>query len=452
MPWLRGILAALLMAAATGSVAAQTLFEKLVMPGPLAKAHEKYEKECNKCHTPFRRETQSTLCLDCHDKVAADRKQSRGFHSKNPHAAKSECRHCHAEHKGANADITGLDTATFDHRQTEFLLKGKHATVTCDGCHKRGEAYRKAPSKCVDCHKASDAHKGRLGEDCQSCHSESSWRKAKEFDHQKTKFPLVDAHKKVACDKCHAGEQYKGVPTSCSGCHKLQDVHKGAYGMRCEACHAPSKWKTIRFNHDRDTKFPLKGGHREAKCESCHRDALYSVKLPMTCNGCHGQHDPHKGSLGTNCAKCHNEASWHSSVAFEHDLTRFPLIGLHAAVGCQACHQSKAYRDTPRSCSGCHEDKHHRGRVGQACGQCHTPNGWDRWTFNHARDAKFELTGRHASLNCHACHKEQATAKVTAPKACIACHARDDVHHGSFGTTCENCHTTENFRDVRFRR
>lgn len=452
MRWILPLLIGMGLTIAAGSAQSQTLFEKLVMPGPLIKGHEKYQKECEKCHTPFRRDTQTTLCLDCHDKIAADRKQSRGFHGKNPVASKTECRHCHTDHKGPDADVTGMDVGTFDHRQTEFQLKDRHASVACDGCHKKGEPYRKAPSKCIGCHKKDDPHKQRLGEDCQSCHDEKTWRQAKVFDHGKTKFPLVDAHQKVACDKCHAGEVYKGVPLKCSGCHNLQDVHKGSYGERCETCHTSTKWKTIKFDHDRDTKFPLRGAHKKAKCETCHLDNIYTVKLSTKCEGCHGKQDPHKGSLGTNCAKCHNENSWATRVAFDHDITRFPLIGLHAAVGCAACHRSKNFKEAPTKCSACHPDKHHEGRLGAECSRCHTPNAWNRWIFDHTRDARYELTGAHKSITCHACHKTRTTAKVTASRACIACHAKDDVHHGSFGTSCENCHSTESFRNPRFQR
>lgn len=452
MRWLKPILFVIALGSAADISAAQNIFEKLVMPGPLAKAHQKYEKTCNKCHTPFRQDTQTTLCLDCHDKVAEDMKQSVGFHSRNPVAAKSACRHCHKEHKGADADITGLDKSTFDHRQTDFLLNGGHSSVPCGSCHKQGEGYRKAPSTCIGCHKVQDPHKGRLGEVCQSCHNEQTWTKTSPFDHSKTKFELKDAHQKVTCVKCHAGETYKGVATNCSGCHAIQDVHNGAYGQRCETCHAAKTWKTISFDHDRDTKFPLRGAHRDSKCESCHLDNIYTVKLSKSCNGCHGKQDPHKGSLGAECAKCHNESSWHTRVAFDHDLTRFPLIGLHAAVGCTACHQTKAYKEAPHACQDCHSDNHHRGRLGSLCSRCHTPNGWDRWLFDHARDARFELTGAHRTLTCHACHKASAAQRVTAPKACIACHSKDDIHHGAFGTSCESCHTTESFRSTRFSR
>jgi len=431
---------------------AQNIFEKLVMPGPLIKGHEKYRESCNKCHAPFKRQAQTGLCLDCHDKVGADRKARQGFHGKNQIAKNRACRHCHTEHKGRDADITGLDPSTFNHEETDFELKGRHRSLVCGQCHKQGEVFRKAPGACIGCHRRDDRHKGRLGDNCVTCHNEKKWNETAYFDHGKTSFALVDSHKKVGCEKCHAGEVYKGVPTTCNGCHNLQDVHKGAYGSKCQTCHRPLKWTDIRFDHEKDTKFPLRGRHKKVKCEGCHVSDLYNVKLSIACNGCHGAHDPHKGSLGPDCKTCHGESSWFEKVAFDHDLSRFPLIGLHAAVGCASCHRTKTYRDAPKRCVACHGDDYHQGRIGSDCARCHTPNGWERWIFDHGREAHFELTGAHAAISCQACHKANASGKVTAPKSCTACHANDDAHRGSFGRACESCHSTKSFRPARFRR
>lgn len=56
---------------------------------------------------------------------------------------------------------------------------------------------------------------------------------------------------------------------------KKDDEHKGRYGTKCESCHSDHDWKTDIFNHNRDTKYPLRGKHAEAKCESCHIGSLY---------------------------------------------------------------------------------------------------------------------------------------------------------------------------------
>ena len=430
----------------------QGLFEKLVMPGPLIDGHAQLEKNCNSCHEPFARQSQSGLCLACHKAVAADRQGARGFHGRHPEASKGECKTCHTEHKGRASDIVQLNREIFNHTFTNFLLKGAHKRASCDGCHATAAKFRETSGRCFDCHKTNDPHKGRLGQTCEGCHSEETWRRVKPFDHSKTKFSLVGAHGEVACANCHAGERYKDLPRTCISCHRLQDKHAGRYGSRCETCHAPSKWPTIGFSHDKATKFPLRGGHAKLACEQCHSGDLYRDKLAVACVSCHRKDDPHGGQLGSNCQQCHKETGWRQKVAFDHDLTRFPLIGLHAVVPCENCHRSQSFKDTPRACASCHADTHHVGRLGSNCSSCHNPNGWARWRFDHDKQTRYPLTGAHQALQCHACHKETNAARVTAPTNCYGCHNRDDAHDGAFGRACEKCHNTHSFKQGLSRR
>jgi hypothetical protein len=230
-------------------VRGQSLFETLILPGEVVASHAKHEKTCESCHEPFSKTSQRRLCLECHKDIAADVTEKRGFHGKRPETTSSECKTCHTDHKGRDADIVQMDEATFNHVFTDFQLNGAHKTAPCSGCHAPEKPYRKAPSGCIDCHKSDDAHQGNLGENCASCHREEDWRKPKTFDHTKTKFPLEGAHGKVACAACHVGEKYKGVPVACAECHKIQDVHAGRFGPKCETCHASSKWSTVRFDH-----------------------------------------------------------------------------------------------------------------------------------------------------------------------------------------------------------
>ncbi len=73
------LLAALLIFGMPGVAAAQTLLEKLIIPGPVIQGHAKFEKDCGKCHEPFSRQTQTRLCLDCHKETAADRTSKKDF-------------------------------------------------------------------------------------------------------------------------------------------------------------------------------------------------------------------------------------------------------------------------------------------------------------------------------------------------------------------------------------
>ena len=228
--------------------------------------------------------------------VANDLNLKTGFHGRRPDITGVECKHCHTDHKGRKADIVQFDPQTFNHRFTDFELKGAHTTVLCESCHAPAHKFRMAAGTCIGCHKKDEPHKGQLGDDCAKCHNETSWRKSKSFDHSKTKFPLEGAHNEVQCAVCHIGERYKGLPTACSSCHQLQDAHEGRYGAKCEMCHVPKKWLSASFDHDKLTKFPLKGGHKTVKCDTCHAGDLYRDKLSTTCVSCHKASDLIKGN------------------------------------------------------------------------------------------------------------------------------------------------------------
>jgi hypothetical protein len=434
-----------MLSAVTSTVRAQSLFDRIVMPGPLVSGHAKLEKDCGNCHEPFSHASQTRLCLDCHKDTRADRQTGRGFHGRDPSASKLECTHCHTDHKGRDADIVLLDTETFDHALTNFPLRDAHAAVPCSGCHVQSAKYREAPAGCFDCHKANDPHKGRLGEACDSCHAQTTWRSVKPFNHDQTRFPLRDAHRTVACAACHAGERYKNIGTDCVNCHRIQDVHGGRYGAKCDSCHDQGKWKTIHFDHGKATKFPLRAAHAKVECDACHTGDLYRDKLATTCASCHRKDDRHQGRLGTRCEQCHGEAGWRLAVSFDHDVTRFPLVGRHAIVPCEECHRSLLFKDTSLTCASCHPDQHHEGRLGPNCELCHNPNSWTRWRFDHDRQTRYPLTGQHRDLDCQACHVTRKVTKITLATDCYSCHRQDDAHRGSLGRLCERCHTTISF-------
>ena len=426
----------------------QNLFEKLVLPGPVVEGHAKLENDCGKCHEPFSRRSQTKLCLACHKEIAGDRSASQRFHGSRPDAGKQDCNHCHSDHVGRDGDIVRFDRETFNHAFTNFALRDAHVSVPCGSCHPKSAKFRDAPTRCFDCHKENDPHKGRLGETCDKCHGEAVWRQVKPFDHDATRFPLHEAHRAVACSACHGGERYKGIGAACTSCHRIQDVHAGRYGARCESCHSEKEWHTVRFNHDRDTKYPLRGAHATVKCDSCHTGDLFGDKLATTCISCHRKDDRHKGQLGARCEQCHTEISWRRTTPFDHDLTRFPLVGRHAVVQCEGCHRSPDFKSTPLNCAGCHRDRHHEGRLGPNCGLCHNSTSWKKWRFDHDTQTKYPLTGAHRDLNCHACHVTRNASSVVTPTDCYSCHRQDDAHQGSFGRACERCHTTASFKQV----
>lgn len=450
--WLR-MLAALMLVLASAGAFAQNI-ETILAPGKLIEGHAKYEDDCSQCHVRFDRKAQDGKCMDCHKDVGADVKSRTGYHGRiKPQA----CSSCHTDHKGRNAQIVVLDKKKWDHKLTDYMLKGRHEKVECDKCHVTGKKYRDAPQDCFSCHKKDDTHKGGLGTKCHDCHTESDWKETR-FDHDnKTRFALTGKHAEIKCVDCHKNNKYKDTARTCYGCHKKDDDgpkgHKGQYGEKCETCHNAKAWKPAEFNHDTDTKYVLRGKHRTTKCADCHTGHLYKVKLSQECYSCHKKDDKHKESLGKDCASCHTERSWKEPAKFNHDQTSFPLLGKHVDVECKDCHKSAMFKEAPKDCYGCHkkDDKHDK-TLGEKCADCHVERDWKTTTgrFNHDR-TKFQLRNAHADpkVKCTACHKDLKSYRNTATD-CYSCHQKDDKHEGTQGKQCETCHSDRDWKVTKF--
>jgi Cytochrome c3 len=450
-------LATLLALGVVAPAAAQNI-ESVLRPGELVQGHAKWEEECSKCHVRFDRAAQDRLCMDCHKEVGQDVRERVGYHGRlKPQA----CRSCHTDHKGRAARIVELDKQKFDHAQSDYLLRGRHAKVECEKCHEPKRKYWQASSDCNACHRKDDVHKGSLGPKCADCHTESDWKEAK-FDHDKTHFPLKGKHVDTKCADCHKkGVEYKDAPRTCVGCHKKDDDgskgHKGLYGEKCETCHGAKAWKPSTFSHDTDTKYALRGKHRTAKCADCHTGHLYRNKLGSTCIDCHRKDDDglkgHKGSLGSDCAACHVESGWKERGKFDHDRTEFPLLGKHHDIKCADCHKSTNYKDAPKDCYSCHKkDDKHEATLGPKCQDCHVERDWKTTStrFDHDK-TRFRLRNAHTAktIQCKACHVDLKHYRDT-PMDCVACHKKDDKHEGQQGTKCESCHGDRDWKTTTF--
>jgi len=492
------------------------------MPGEVISAHKKYEQDCDQCHDIASKSRQGELCLQCHahENILDDLSKKTGFHGRLSKAAQTDCKHCHAEHKGRSANIVLLNPSTFDHSKTDFQLKGTHTKTACNACHKSGKKHSEAPSDCYSCHKKADTHEGKQGKKCGSCHKATDWKQTI-FDHDKTDFPLKDAHNEASCAACHINQKYKDTPKTCISCHQINDAHRGSYGKKCDTCHNTKQWDQTNYDHNKKTKFPLYGKHKTAPCNSCHSSDDLKKKLPKKCFGCHknddshkgrygekckdchtstswqkqkfdhnkaskfsllGKHkktacnqchkgdlykdelkpdcinchkndDVHKGNQGKKCDSCHNAKGWHSNVLFDHDLSNFPLIGMHAVTQCEECHLSTEYGNTKTGCNQCHaSDDVHKTRLGTDCETCHTPNSWHTWFFDHNKATQFTIDGAHKELGCYDCHKTASTGKAQTSKDCIFCHRSRDVHQRRFSRQCSNCHKTDSFKNANIKR
>lgn len=447
-PLARLALALLVLAPAAPSLAES--IETVLSPGKLIQGHARWDDDCKACHVKFDRAAQDRLCMDCHKDIAQDVRARAGHHGRlKPQA----CNECHTDHKGRTERIAAFDPRRFDHAQTDYALRGGHVQTECAKCHERGRKWREAPSECNACHRKDDVHKGSLGPKCADCHTENHWKEAR-FDHAKTRFALEGRHVDTKCGDCHRNRaDYKDAPRSCIGCHRKDDDgskgHQGRFGEKCESCHNAKAWKPSTFNHDVDTKYVLKGRHRNTRCGDCHTAPLYKTRTATDCFGCHRKNDKHEGTLGKDCGACHTERDWKEKAKFDHDRTDFPLDGKHDEIKCDACHKSKLFKEAPKTCIGCHrKDDRHEATLGEACGDCHGERDWKttRGRFDHDK-TKFRLRNAHAApkLGCDACHKDLKSLRKTATE-CVACHRKDDKHEAQLGRQCESCHTDRDWK------
>lgn len=398
---------------------------------PLKGEHAR--QTCASCHVNQTWKGLGATCVSCH----AEDDAHQGKLGK-------DCASCHVE--------TGWKVQSFNHAQTGFALVGKHEAAKCESCHTKN-VTDPLPRDCNGCHAKDDAHKGGNGTACADCHTPRDW-KTTTFDHRKTDFPLLGKHASVKCESCHTRPVKEWTPPmDCNGCHKDDDTHKGLLGPACKDCHSETGWTNVRFEHEKDTGFALRGKHATEQCAACHLEPTHVKVPPNSCVGCHRDDDPHKQQLGDGCGSCHAEQDWKTNVRFDHGLTDFPLLGKHANAQCIDCHKTPAFLDAEPGCASCHtDDDKHKGRLGTDCATCHVPADWARVSFDHNTQSDFKLTGKHAQVACESCHKQPVAGEISLSMRCVSCHIADDKHRGSFGTNCERCHTTTDFKDAEVKR
>ncbi len=445
---------------------------------PLLQAHAKVK--CDECH-------QKRLIVD-RAIVQMLQKQPRRTTLL---GASSRCDSCHFdEHRGQLArtceschdQAAWKPAPTFNHQKTDYPLLGKHKDVACAKCHPAAtddqflaNAFPKPRAasfmqmkplefkSCESCH--NDPHKGALGPDCAGCHSEAGWKVIKADKgrdtsfHDKTKFPLRGGHVGVQCKSCHGpfpGQpaRFKGLAFgACSDCH--EDGHMGqlrakppAKVVACEGCHTVNAFIPARYELEQhqETKFPLDGAHGTAACRGCHPvDEGLAARIP---------------------------AAVHQRLRAQRRPEHFSFAVLRP-------------KKTAQACNGCHADVH-RGQFAQAvggrkdegaarekagCADCHRTTSFTDLTFDHDKDSRFPLTGKHAQTPCAGCHAPERSG--TGPPfvryrpldlRCGSCHT--DYHQGqflvSFATTrakggkrarardCNVCHETADFKKSIF--
>jgi hypothetical protein len=415
----------------------------------LENSHQRLD--CNDCHKAtdknFRIKLKKGKCASCHD---------------DPHQGElnNKCTQCHND--------KSWQQTTFDHNDTQFLLKGKHENLACQSCHVNDVSVE-VGGECLNCHLSKDKHLNTFGNKCQSCHSETGWENT-EYDHFKeTQFRLVGKHQQLSCDSCHLTVDLpyqsarKKLGESCFDCHQKDDLHLGNNGQKCQQCHNNTDWAKTSFNHNKETNFALQGAHKSLHCDSCHLPDLQklikktsltkktnTLNDTRTCYDCHQIIDDHDGKLGKECQNCHQQQKWHEQLTFNHDFTSFPLTGAHQLQMCQSCHFSSDYVIEKFSCVNCHQDDDvHELSFGKECATCHNSASWGSWNFDHQEQTDYPLEGAHSNLACGLCHQTTFEKTLSPTSTCVSCHQQDDIHQGTFGNKCQKCHKMESFYDFK---
>lgn len=417
-------------------------------------SHAAIGGNCEACHAaPTGTKTMDTLCLDCHTDIQTERTNPSSLHGALQDV--QSCRSCHTEHKGENASLTSASLNNFPHSTVGFALDAHVKTAagqpfTCADCHTAlnqkpllAGAYRFDANYCVDCHINYQAdfvatHTTDFGTKCMDCHDGVD--RYTNFDHNTLTFPLDGKHVEVKCNGCHNQVRqvadFKRAPSTCVGCHQLDDVHQGAFGADCVGCHNTTNWQDATFDHSQ-TAFPLTGGHITVKCADCHVNKVYKG-TPTDCVSCHADPEVHKGQFGTDCASCHTTTDWKDVTTFDHMRTKFPLTGAHTAVKCADCHVNNVFKGTPTTCISCHTDPH-KGQFGTDCNSCHSTGSWKGATFKH----NFPLNhGGEGTIPCATCHTDPNNYKSY---TCYNCHAHNEAqtirdHRGeASGADLNNC-------------
>ena len=366
-----------------------------------------------------------TTCLSCHE----------DYHQK---TLSSDCFKCHDFNKFKPAP-------KFDHLNTKFQLRGKHAGLKCIDCHKKTTKGNKEfqefagikHQSCTSCHK--DVHNNKFGQDCKQCHNEISFLQISNqsgFDHNKTDYPLRGKHASLDCKKCHKQKLTDPLPFNhCYNCH--EDYHQGQFNKPnkksdCKDCHDVKGFQGSKYTIEQhnESVFPLRGAHIATPCFVCHlkEDKWTFREIGKKCKDCHD--NIHKSFIDIkyypeeNCKSCHSEESW-SQIQFDHKKTDYHLKGSHQKVSCRDCHfhQSEEgksvqkFNNLKTNCTECHTDIHQQqfaNEEGQTtCEKCHDFKDWKKPNLFDHNKARFVLDGKHQKVACKECHYPVSKNEIT---------------------------------------
>lgn len=436
-----------------GVLAAAVVDMGKTSPGELSRVHERDPdlaggNDCAMCHGDWF-ESMGEACLECHQPVAEHIELDQGLHGRLAGVEADRCGTCHSEHHGASFSMVNAqtfaragvaDVMKFDHGMVGFEMSGKHLDLDCTECHENAELelvpegeqrYMGLRSDCANCHE--DPHEGSMRQACDNCHSQDGFE-VQHFGRHSEFFPLFGSHAEATCLDCHDPESDHSLAAQMAGTTP----------------------------------------HGERECATCHRS-------PHTADFVRGN-ATHEGlPPKSSCSVCHDPEFFSFSgddqglSAMQHAFSGFSIDVPHDVAECADCHGDSELKFKRRfpgrkadDCASCHESPHGKQFVNDGfsnndCTVCHERQHFDPPAFGleeHAL-AAIELTGKHADLDCHECHKPHKRSEIRIFKGtkqrCEDCHS--DAHLGFFadferefahseGGDCATCHSTSDFHEL----
>ncbi len=256
-------------AAAIGAALYASGRRRAFMPGPLTKAHRRFEFKCEVCHTPFRNRVQrfNDRCSapECHAKVL-DTKSDKS----------DNCISCHKPHPGrAFAASCTMGGCHKELLSPAAERESKPAAPKDKFNHKTHDVRTRHRTRCDTCHHATEDGAGFLRpthEDCRSCH-----------EHVRHCPPLKQARKRRGkrCAYCH-DPQYNGPGEGPRPFAYVVFSHRSHAAFTCEECHA---------DIDAARADPKRFAVPMSQCRECHADTRRTEgKAPTNCLACHRAH------------------------------------------------------------------------------------------------------------------------------------------------------------------
>ncbi len=391
---------------------------------------------CTECHW---QDVTVSECSECHERFIEDTHEV-GF--------TNECDLCHIQgtweveydHEDETAECIDCHDDQQDHAYPGYL----EYNSTCDACHEVDkwiipkfdhDILNLTNVSCQLCHPMSlDLVHGGRSDDCADCHLNTSWTPQR-VDHFKIDPPCIRCHEgdpppqhldplqfaPLECDSCHEPGvswdrqvQHITHPQPCIQCHgPTPEVHDRAYADDCQWCHITDQ-RNILKPHPNQTEectqchdVEHEGGDREysvdaahaVECASCHVagtdfnvTSINHTVLGQDCYACHeSTHEP-IGGWDVSCGVCHDTEYW------------VPVRADHDVMG--------------EDCLACHTTVHPNGKdqFSDDCTVCHETDDWIIRDWDHQLSNASDID-------------------------CVNCH--DDIHLGTLGIVCEECHVQD---------